>query len=171
MIVSIFATHADGSLNVPRIPEDRALLKRWTQGKIVICGSTVAKQIPKSLKKIVISRVSGQEYCDTVEEVMNSLDEKNDYIIYGGHRIYDVANHYADVIVNIIVDPKTPRAERGQDDIYGIASVPDIFELVDIRDLGKYTEQQSDTGHIVKVYTNPMSDHFDVIYQMLPEDE
>lgn len=150
MIVSIFATHPDGSLNVPRIPEDRALLKEISKDKTIICGSTIAKQIRGSYKKIVVSRVSGEDYEVTVDNLMKSLrdEHEEDYIIYGGHRIYAVANKYADVIYRIIV--QAPRAEPGADAMYGFASVPDNFDLVHICDLGIYSGIM--TPHIVEVY-------------------
>jgi dihydrofolate reductase len=165
MIVSIFATHADGSLNVPRIPEDRALLRTLSKGHIIICGSTVGAQIPRSLKKIVVSRVPGEEYASTVEAVMQAAKKSSDedgtnYVIYGGHRIYAVANKYADKIVNIVVSAETPRQDPAADETYGYTFVPSNFVLESSKDLCNFTDDASSPlGHMVNVYVRSDDGH------------
>jgi len=150
--ISVFANHEDGSLNVPRIPEDREFLKQLTANRTVICGSTVATQIPRSLKKIVIRRMEGFDYNRLVMTIMQNLPDDRSYIVYGGWRVYAEANKHVDMIVRIKVSADTQRAETNKDDVYGYTTIPENFVLLSERDLSEYINTEKKTGHMVQVY-------------------
>lgn len=178
-IISVFATHQDGSLAVPRLRIDRKLLQSVSAGRIIICGSRVAEELPKSSQKLVISRprdIDGNlldvDYNEHVHKTMQNLEDR-EYVVFGGHRIYDIANSFADTIVHVKVAPNTPLADKYSKDEYGYVKWEKLQQtLVRHGPIEEFVNITDDnlSGHEVFIYTNwksPEMQHTNIINDIL----
>lgn len=192
-IISICALRPDGSLRVPKLKSDRAILIKVSRGRTIICGSTIAKYIPASRDKQVISRNSitstdNNSYENAVVRITAESLKKNDLVVWGGHRIYNAVNSFRPIYVVVNIPDSIQNDDMNNEDIismagndtlikqyYGHVKIPDLYTLARTERLDPYVDENGMTHDLSvsywlpfeKMHSHPESQHIDIINSVL----
>lgn len=185
-IVSICAIRSNGSLRVPKMKSDRALLIKASRGRTILCGSNIAKYLPASRDKVVVTRdsIKGDElYSHAVIRTTTETLERNDVAVWGGHRIYAAVATLRPIYVVVYVPDDIPNDDMGDENkntidedtlnsFYGYVEIPPYYTLAKTEKLEPYIlgEKSWDLYAYYLVpdeYTHVESQHINIIRDVL----